>query len=191
MPKVIADGTAHFHAATKFITTERELKEFLKSETTADFLSFILFLNQSVQGTAVSDISSPSPRVSQLLDVLDTLSRWVDEIPPLKQSLRYGNPAYRIWTARLTSDAEALIKALLPEGLQAALVEVLPYFLDSWGNPTRIDYGTGHETTFCAFLYCLCRLGVFDAKDAPALVARVFNSYLRLMRKLQTTYWCV
>ena len=27
--------------------------------------------------------------------MLATLSRWVDEVPPSQQSLRYGNPAYR------------------------------------------------------------------------------------------------
>lgn len=27
--------------------------------------------------------------------MLATLSRWVDEVPPSRQSLRYGNPAYR------------------------------------------------------------------------------------------------
>jgi hypothetical protein len=44
---------------------------------------------------------------------------------------------------------------LLPPELQGAAVELLPYLLDSFGNATRIDYGTGHETTFVAFLYCL------------------------------------
>ena len=29
------------------------------------------------------------------VQMLATLSRWVDEVPPSQQSLRYGNPAYR------------------------------------------------------------------------------------------------
>jgi Phosphotyrosyl phosphate activator (PTPA) protein len=34
------------------------------------------------------------------LQVLDTLSAWVDSIPPVTQSLRYGNPAFRTWWAQ-------------------------------------------------------------------------------------------
>ena len=39
--------------------------------------------------------------------------------------------------------------------LRGAEVELLAYFLDSFGNATRIDYGTGHETTFM-ILICAC-----------------------------------
>jgi hypothetical protein len=61
--------------------------------------------------------------------------------------------------------------------------------VDSFGNCTRIDYGTGHETTFVAWLYCLSTLGVFSEQDRIALVSHVFLTYLTVMRKLQTTYW--
>ena len=47
----------------------------------------------------------------------------------------------------------------------------------------------GHETTFCALLYCLAALGVLRQADLQALVTRVFAKYLDLMRKVQTTYW--
>lgn len=33
--------------------------------------------------------------VGAWLQMLATLSRWVDEVPPSRQSLRYGNLAYR------------------------------------------------------------------------------------------------
>jgi hypothetical protein len=36
-----------------------------------------------------------------------------------------------------------------------AAPELASFFADSFGNATRIDYGTGHETTFVALLYCL------------------------------------
>ena len=45
-------------------------------------------------------------------------------------------------------------------------VELAGYLEESFGNPTRIDYGTGHETTFmifiCAFPFCvlICSLHV-------------------------------
>lgn len=36
--------------------------------------------------------------------------------------------------------------------LQAAAVELVPYLLVSFGHPSRIDYGTGHETSFVVWL---------------------------------------
>ena len=47
----------------------------------------------------------------------------------------------------------------------------------------------GHETTFCALLYCLAALGVLRQTDLQAVVTRVFAKYMELMRKVQTTYW--
>jgi serine/threonine-protein phosphatase 2A activator len=69
---------------------------------------------------------------------------------------------------------------LLPPHLAAASLELLPYWLDSWGNPTRIDYGTGHETTFVGFLFCLAALGLVTQDDRAALVCVVFNRCARV-----------
>jgi len=80
-------------------------------------------------------------------------------------------------------------KSLLPAHLQSASIELAPYFIDSFGNATRIDYGTGHETTFVAWLYCCCQVDVFTEADTLNIVTRVFNAYLQLMRKIQTAYW--
>jgi len=124
-----------------------------------------------------------------MVATLDVLASWVDEIPPEQQSLRYGNPAFRTWFARLTEQASSLLESMLLPQHHPAIVELTGYFVDSFGNATRIDYGTGHETTFCAFLYCLSRLGVFSEADYGCVVSLVFNKYLNLMRRIQTTYW--
>jgi len=79
--------------------------------------------------------------------------------------------------------------AMLPPELHGAAVEILPYFADSFGNSTRIDYGTGHEANFVAWLLCLVRIQFLAPTDYHALAAKVFSSYLSLMRDLQTTYW--
>ena len=72
--------------------------------------------------------------------------------------------------------------------MESATVEIIPYFADSFGNASRIDYGTGHETNFAAWLYCIARLGLIKEEDYQAVVARVFIKYLELMRKLQLVY---
>ena len=35
----------------------------------------------------------------------------------------------------------------------------------------------------------MCKLGIYKVEDYKALINRVFNRYLILMRKLQTTYY--
>lgn len=116
----------------------------------------------------------------------------------------------REWFARMADAARELVSRVLPPHLQGAVTELAPYLVDSFGNATRIDYGTGgmrscclargnvacalvrrmrsgaagpwglctglvaymprvvpagHETTFCAFLYCLAKLGVLEQRD--------------------------
>jgi serine/threonine-protein phosphatase 2A activator len=48
-----------------------------------------------------------------------------------------------------------MCKALLTEESIGAEVELCPYLYDAFGNATRIDYGTGHETTFMIFMCTL------------------------------------
>jgi hypothetical protein len=70
--------------------------------------------------------------------------------------VRYGNKAFRDWHARVVERAPAYMRQVLG-GLHAgAECELVTYLIDSFGNSTRIDYGTGHETTF---IVLLCEMG--------------------------------
>jgi serine/threonine-protein phosphatase 2A activator len=33
--------------------------------------------------------------------MLDTLNEWIDDFPPLENPQRFGNKAFRLWTAKL------------------------------------------------------------------------------------------
>ena len=91
-------------------------------------------------------------------------------------------------------NAEMLIKELLPDSRSGAAVELQVYFsrkigriyveqcdwcvlliAESFGNGTRIDYGTGHEFKFCAFLCCLMKLEVLGPDCAAQLALKVFS----------------
>lgn len=180
-----------FRPAEKRITNRADLQSFLKSSALKDFMGFILALNEAAQGQPVSAQTTASAAIDSMVSILDTLNDWVDEIPPAKQALRYGNPAYRDWFAKVDESTTQLLLTVLPSELSQATCELKPILLDSFGNKTRIDYGTGHETTFCELLYCLAKLGVFTENDRLPLVTHVFAKYLKLMRKVQTTYWYV
>lgn len=189
MPAVVDHGAVGCRPAERCITNQADLQCFLRSHALKDFMAFILALNDAVRGQPVSAAVQPSKAVVDFLQVLDTLNAWVDDIPPSQQALRYGNPAYRTWFCKVDQGAHDLLQSVLPGHLSEAAVELKPILVDSFGNKTRIDYGTGHETTFCELLYCLAKLGVFQNQDRLPLVTHVFAKYLQLMRKVQTTYW--
>ncbi|XP_077986532.1 serine/threonine-protein phosphatase 2A activator-like isoform X2 [Glandiceps talaboti] len=159
-----------------------------KSQAFRDYLGFVLSLNDSVKGTTMTDKYDMSEVCTKLVDMLTMLSRWIDEIPPIDQPQRFGNKAFRDWYKRLQENIRSLLQPMLPSQYQESVVELEVYILDSFGNSTRIDYGTGHEMNFATFLCCLYKLRVLTEKDNVAVVHKVFSRYLDVTRKLQTTY---
>lgn len=83
---------------------------------------------------------------------------------------------------------------------QQNITELTTYIIDSFGNPTRIDYGTGHELSFCMFLCGLYKVNVLKQSDSKATVnilfSRLINNHidksswsLILYLCLQTNYF--
>lgn len=81
-----------------------------------------------------------------------------------------------------------MLKAALAEDMHAAIPELGTYLVGGFGNGTRIDYGSGHELSFFAFLCGITMLGGFAEEDYQAVVLRIFVRYLELVRKIQRRY---
>jgi len=178
-----------FRAPGKCINTKKQMNFFSGSESERKFVNFIQELNTSVigmQNENTRECSSKSVQV--LLDILNQLGIWVREIPPSNYAARFGNIAFRSWFAQLEKSSIELLSTILPPSIQDAKVELIPYFLQSFGNPSRIDYGTGHELNFVALIYCLYSLEIFEKDDFSSLVNFVFKEYVQLVRKLQRVY---
>lgn len=105
-------------------------------------------------------------------------------------SSRFGKPEFREFYDDLATNLTQILKSsAIPNLDDDAIVELGAYLLDSWGNRTRIDYGSGHELNFLSFLLCLDQLKIITAKVYSAVVLKVFLRYLDVMRKIQTMYW--
>ena len=52
--------------------------------------------------------------------------------------------------------------------------ELRAYLLGGFGSAQRLDYGTGHELSFLAFLGCLWKLGAFTDGKAGGEIERHF-----------------
>uniref|UniRef100_A0A8C7UA21 Serine/threonine-protein phosphatase 2A activator n=1 Tax=Oncorhynchus mykiss TaxID=8022 RepID=A0A8C7UA21_ONCMY len=178
----------NFMVPKKEISMFPDMGKWKRSQAYADYMGFILTLNEGVKGKKLTCEYKVSETIEKLLALLGTLDRWIDETPPEDQPSRFGNKAYRTWYAKLDQEAEGLVAAVIPEDKVAAAPEIAVYLKEAVGNSTRIDYGTGHEAAFAIFLCCLCKIGALRVDDQLAIIFKVFDRYLVVMRKLQKTY---
>jgi len=133
---------------------------------------------------------SPSEHVAAVLAVLDELDTWIDETPPLQTPQRFGNLAFRTWGKRLEENVDQLLSTVIPVELHPAIPYLSPYFMTSFGSFLRMDYGSGHETSFAIFLLCLSLLRFFASEqdEERQVVLLLFVRYLRLCWRLQDVY---
>eukprot|EP00959_Pyramimonas_sp_CCMP1952_P187602 3922553-Pyramimonas_sp.AAC.1 len=116
------------------IKSNLDLSRFLKSDTYASFVGFIDTLNDAVKGQPLDVDCEISESVEAIVSMLSRISSWIAEIPPVEQSMRYGNTAFRTFHERLSEQAEELIEAILPDKEKQAAVELAPYLVESFGN---------------------------------------------------------
>ncbi|XP_026295668.1 serine/threonine-protein phosphatase 2A activator isoform X3 [Apis mellifera] len=164
------------------------MKIWEKSEAYFEYLGFILALNESVQGKALDVECSQSPAIGNVIKMLNEFDEWITQIPPTEQPQRFGNKSFRIWHERLQQNGITKLQKVLPQKLHRAVPEIVQYLCEGFGNATRIDYGTGHEMAFLMFLCCMFKIGAFTQDDKVAVVIKIFNRYLELVRRLQLTY---
>lgn len=89
-----------------------------------------------------------------------------------------------------SQNVDELLSTALPVELHPAIQHLSPYFLTSFGSFLRMDYGSGHETSFAIFLLCLSLLRFFRSEqdEERQIVLLLFVRYLRLCWRLQDVY---
>jgi serine/threonine-protein phosphatase 2A activator len=107
-----------------------------------------------------------TPSILALQAILAEIEKLIDDAPPDPGPRRFGNISFRKWYSLLENKHTELLQGgLLGETLQIgegkALEEVASYLLGGFGSAQRLDFGTGHELSFIAFLGCLWKLGYF------------------------------
>eukprot|EP00759_Apiculatamorpha_spiralis_P049902 PhF_6_TR44517/c0_g1_i1/m.68569/K17605/PPP2R4, PTPA; serine/threonine-protein phosphatase 2A activator len=177
--------------AVKRLKTQGDVTAFAKFKCYSDTLGMIHAMTNSVKGKKRSDVPAPSEssNLHRILVFQNTISKWVDEIPLHDMATqRFGNKAFRDFHNKLEMESTNLHRELLRGDNEDKYEELTSYILDSFGNATRIDYGTGHELHYLVWLRCLAILGFIVEEDLPALTLHVFWGYIDLMRKIQHHY---
>ncbi|KAF2794171.1 Phosphotyrosyl phosphatase activator [Melanomma pulvis-pyrius CBS 109.77] len=214
----VLDPTAEhtFILPVKRIHDGDDVSFFLASRAYADIMTFIFQLNASMFPRKIVDEaeSSPStkewklqdpdvsfpPIVLNLAKLLDTLNAIIDEVPPDLGPRRFGNVSFRKWYDLVKERVSGLIDQHIPSEIftssstaeVTAKAELEAYLIGSFGSSQRLDYGTGHELSFLAFLGCLWKLGAFPETEnggqERAIVLGVIEPYLQLIRRLILMY---
>ncbi|WQF83954.1 Putative phosphotyrosyl phosphatase activator, PTPA, PTPA superfamily [Colletotrichum destructivum] len=222
-----------FQTPTKRINTGADLSTFLTTTAYRDILLFLLQLNRSLcprrspDGgpattyplTSLPPAAALPPSITALQNLLAAAESLIDLAPPDPGPRRFGNVSFRKWHDLLAERAPALLSEHIPDAVLSfpttpssdpPSAELLSYLLGAFGSPQRLDYGTGHELSFLAFLGSLYKLSFFaddalstssgstaagggsGAHDTAALdrtiVLAVVEPYLRVVRRLILTY---
>jgi serine/threonine-protein phosphatase 2A activator len=80
-------------------------------------LSFINQLNTSARGTKLTDEFEVSETVQNIMDLLEKLSKLIDDTPPIPQPQRFGNKAFKTWLTQVKE-----VKILKPLFLHDSII---------------------------------------------------------------------
>ncbi|KAL0256709.1 Serine/threonine-protein phosphatase 2A activator 1 [Diplodia seriata] len=206
------DAPHEFALPKKQINDGEDVGFFLTSTGYADIMTWLLQLNAAMfpKRTASSyeawqlnseavQFSEPVLRLKALMEKLEAI---MDEAPPDPGPRRFGNISFRKWyeivesrLPKLLDDAisSEILSRQKPQGNAAsAKDELQAYLVGSFGSAQRLDYGTGHELSFLAFLGGIWKLGGFAKRDPGdeerGIVLGIIEPYLHLIRRLILTY---
>ncbi|PGH27744.1 hypothetical protein AJ80_00532 [Polytolypa hystricis UAMH7299] len=207
-----------FTIPSKKINEGQDVSTFLTSLAYRDLMTFILQLNRSIFPSKIrdedgtervqpwplnSDAVEFSESIRRLQLLLSKLDATIEEVPPHTGPRRFGNISFRRWHETVASRVEDLLdECLLPGILQlgtngpeesiSAKKELAAYLMGSFGSDQRLDYGTGHELSFIAFLASIWKLHGFPQAspgvEERGIVLGVIEPYLELIRRIIKTY---
>lgn len=170
------------------IVSKDDMDIWIDSDTYITLVLFIESLQELVVGLDNDAELKGSENCNKFEEVLARVDAIIDENPVKvdKEVSRFGKPEFREFYDQIDQESVKLLETIVPSD---KVSEVKQYFLESWGNRTRIDYGSGHELNFIMVLLCLYKLSIFEQSNFPYLILKCFNKYISIMRKLQLTYW--
>ena len=226
-----------FTVPVKKINEGQDVTAFLTSKAYSDIMTFILQLNYAMFPSNISGTTAGlgntqtwelakstivfSNTVNRLRNLLAEIENIIDETPPDPGPRRFGNISFRKWAESVKHQVKPLLERHLPAGFLRVRGtsetdphdELSSYLLGSFGSSQRLDYGTGHELSFLAFLGGIWKLGGFGESKPPGdeergivigviepYVGRDYDSkaswtdqsglsrYLQLVRRLIKTY---
>ena len=191
------------HVPVKRVVSPADLEKWIDSDTYNNLLQFVIDLQDLVTGLTNDSEVEISETTKKLVSVLETVDGYIDKHPVVveKDISRFGKIEFRDFYDEVSIESKNFLKSLIypdtpsssasngSSPYDSLISEVSVYFNESWGNRTRIDYGSGHELNFICFLLCLEKIGKLQKSDFAAVILKVFTKYMAVMRRIQKIYW--
>lgn len=171
----------------KRIGDESSFKLWEASGARRELAAFVARLNKSCVGRPNVRVEDATGAPRKLMDALQAVASACDRFAPEPgEARRYGSPKFRAWHAWLSEAGPSLVAAAIGR----ASPELSARLGASFGDPTRVDYGTGHELAFVTFLFCAHKLGALtDADvDGGGACRGIFAEYVRTCRIVQKCF---
>lgn len=173
----------------KKIKLPNQVETLLKGKTINNFFEFIINLQTSITGQSITQ----TKKVEEFKiynDYFKKLREVLKQTPPKEGKMRFGNLAFRDFHPKMNKLNSEFIQALLTSLKipKKHSITLETYLNDSYGDKSRVDYGTGHELNFMVFLYIINKLVNFKKENFPAVVHQIFYDYIFTMRKIQLQY---
>ncbi|BGP25960.1 phosphotyrosyl phosphatase activator [Rhodotorula toruloides] len=182
-PDLLIPPTPPVHPSppTRKIYAEEDMQHWLNSEAYVAVEAFIATLRTASSHTAPKSQSKNAGLVSDLLKQLSESLRGEQNGNGVEQE---SNLDFQRWVDRAAETANLVHADLVDSAHSAALPELIFQFRSSFGSPERLDYGTGHELSFLAYLLILRLSGVLTAEDEATIAKVIFPVYFDLMKQV-------
>ncbi|KAM0687871.1 Serine/threonine-protein phosphatase 2A activator [Conglomerata obtusa] len=147
---------------------------FKESKAFFELKNFITTINESVK-------IEEQQRNHNVTNLTLKILKISDQIELASKPQRFGNEAFASFYEKLSSEALTLLSK---NNLKVDDPVYHKYLVESFGNPTRIDYGTGHELNFLCFLYVLYLSQLLQANECYTAL----DDYFTVIRKIIYKY---
>lgn len=203
-----------FLKPSKDINQGEDVSAFLQSLAYRDIMTFLLQLNAEMFPRKDKDQPSKyqtwslepenvsfSHTVLGIQKLLEEMENFMDEAPPDPGPRRFGNVSFRKWHELVEQRLPGLMDRHLPgrvldfpskhqpesaDDVASPRTELEAYWMGGFGSAQRLDYGTGHELSFLAFLGSVWKLGGFeqsnDGNEERGIVLGVIEPYAHFSR---------
>ena len=183
----------NFCLAKKIGNKPELMPKFTQSPAYKNIVKFLCSIQDKITGMKRSEVKQTS---NECLMQFDNLYLKLEELyrkhPQKVGDVReYDDQIFKRYYDDLEKDYDNIMNGTIlksektPKNL---ILEIKSYFMDSFGNPYRFDYGTGHELNYLCFLFILFKAGMYTSDDFPFLALNIFYKYIVFMRKLQINY---
>lgn len=126
-------------------------------------------------------------RIERSKEFFRDLEESVTKFEQTATSVRFGDPSFRRWLEEVQRRSADFVDDIVSDERKDIYIksDLKIYLQNSFGDGARLDYGTGHELNFVAFLCCLEAHKIFTIDQRTNVIHSIFKHYIAVTRTIQ------